>query len=428
MSRPHEPKTNHQGRMCLVVVFLAALAVRVVAAVAWEWHFGPRFVFGDSESYWHLARCLAHCQPYRFGDFGTVFRTPGYPALLAPLFWFFDSPPTLAARIEGSLLGAIGALVTAIWAGNLFGSRARWLAGLIMAFHPEMVLSSILILSEGGFLPVWLVHLLVLSQALSRTHAAKTAWKEWFLAGCLVGLATLIRPAAILWLPFCATVTITFFTRQRLQLVILWAVCLLAFGLTMSLWWVRNYRVTGRWILTTTQAGPTLYDGLHPGATGASDMSFVPNKFRELQQSRPDARPIDLELEFDRRLSAEAIRWAWSHPRQVVSLAIVKFRRLWNPFPNDPGFNVWPINLIVAGCLLGVLVLGLAGCLKFKSIGWPVAVCWLPAVYVTLLHVIFVASIRYRWPAIPGLIVLGAGFLAETIQGIRVRDVKMVDT
>ncbi len=307
MSRLDEPKMRRQERTCLVTVFLVALAVRVIAAVAWEWRFGPRFVFGDSESYWHLARCLAHCQPYRFGDFGTVFRMPGYPALLAPLFWLFDSPPTLAARIEGSFLGAVAALATAIWAGKLFGGRARWLAGLIMAFHPEMVLSSILILSEAGFLPFWLVHLL----ALSQSQAARMVWKRWFLVGCLTGLATLVRPVTVLWLPFCAAVTIPF-TKQRLQLVILWAVCLLGFGLTMAPWWLRNYLATGRWILTTTQAGPTLYDGLNPQATGASEMSFVPKKFRELHKSMPDARPIDLELEFDKRLSAEAIRWAWS--------------------------------------------------------------------------------------------------------------------
>ena len=35
--------------------------------------------------------------------------------------------------------------------------------------------------------------------------------------------------------------------------------------------------------------------------------------------------------------------------------------------------------------------------------------CWLPAVYLTLLHVVFVSSLRYREPAMLALLALAAG-------------------
>jgi hypothetical protein len=34
--------------------------------------------------------------------------------------------------------------------------------------------------------------------------------------------------------------------------------------------------------------------------------------------------------------------------------------------------------------------------------------CWLPAVYLTLIHLVFVSSVRYREPAMLGVIVLAA--------------------
>ncbi|MGQ9771162.1 MAG: ArnT family glycosyltransferase [Thermogutta sp.] len=417
-ARPRVPMMNHFRRPLLLgAMFLFAFFVRLIAALVWEWYFGPRFVFGDSEGYWWLARSLAHGEPYQFGDFGVVFRMPGYPALLAPLFWIFDSPPRLAARIEGSLFGAMTVLATAWWAGRLFGGRAELLAGLIMTFHPEMVLSSILVLSEAAFLPVWTAHLGILSAVMS-PNALGDGHKRlgWGLAvGGLAGFATLIRPVALLWLPFFAGMMLLLSPKRR-QFLVFGIISFLGFVIVMSPWWVRNYWATGRWILTTTQTGPTLYDGLHPQATGASNMDFVPRKLSELRQAMAGASNVDVEIEFNRRLTIEAFRWAYYHPRETTRLARIKFCRLWNLCPNDPGFNVFPVNAIVAVSFVCVIILGLAGVIRLRTTGWSGVLCWLPTVYVTLLHLLLVASIRYRWPALPGLAVLGAGFLAAVIE------------
>jgi hypothetical protein len=68
-----------------------------------------------------------------------------------------------------------------------------------------------------------------------------------------------------------------------------------------------------------------------------------------------------------------------------------------------------------------VSVLAVVGAGLFTRRGWPYALCWLPAVYFTALHLVFVSSIRYRQPAMLTLIVLAAGAAAWAWQRWRCR-------
>jgi len=105
--------------------------------------------------------------------------------------------------------------------------------------------------------------------------------------------------------------------------------------------------------------------------------------------------------------------WAGAHPGRVAELAAIKLVRLWNIWPNEPHWSAWPIRLVVALSYLPVLVLGLAGVAGSFRRGWSYVLCWLPAAYFTLLHVVFVSSIRYREPAMLALMVLAAGGILD---------------
>ena len=57
-----------------------------------------------------------------------------------------------------------------------------------------------------------------------------------------------------------------------------------AWSSSMAPWWVRNARVYGRFVPTALWMGASLYDGLNPAATGASDMRFL---------DEPEIWPLD---------------------------------------------------------------------------------------------------------------------------------------
>jgi len=397
----------------LALLMLFALAVRLGAALVWQARVGGRFGFGDSESYWELGRAIAQGEPYVFGNLpARVFRTPGYPLLLAPLFLVTGNEPTVMwARAENAVLGTL--TVAAVWwlARQLFDARAAWIAAVATALYPGAIALSGLVLTETPFCLLMILQfgLWTVSVRAQRTHAA---CGFALAAGLTGGAATLVRPSWLLFTPAAALLAVIVGNRMRRQHAAVGVVMLAGLVLAMTPWWIRNAMVTGRFVPTTLQVGASLYDGLNPDATGASDMDFVP-EFTERVQAEPAVPGEPLEVRLDRRFREEAMAFARQNPGKVVKLALVKFVRMWNVWPNEPSLSSWPVRIVVAVSYLPVLMLGLIGAAKTFRTGWAYWLCWLPAVYFTGLHTIFVSSIRYRQPAMLGLIVLAAGVVGR---------------
>jgi hypothetical protein len=177
-------------------------------------------------------------------------------------------------------------------------------------------------------------------------------------------------------------------------------------------WWIRNAEATGHFVATTLQVGASLYDGLNPTADGGSNMAFVSDFVEAERKAEAAAGQTDTrEYRLNQRMTKAAIDWALANPWEALKLAGIKFTRLWNLWPNEPGLRSWPLRLAVSATYVPLLCLGLLGTVRFTCRGWPYVLAWLPAVYFTLLHMIFVSSIRYREPAMLALVVLAAGVL-----------------
>jgi 4-amino-4-deoxy-L-arabinose transferase-like glycosyltransferase len=447
---------------CLIAVLILALAVRLAAGWAWQgWldrqERGP-FGMGDSDGYWRLARTIAHGEPYQYGPEGfRVFRTPGYPVLLAPLTLLEPEddarPPVMWFRALSAILDTAAVALVGWVAWRLFNAWAGVLAAGMAAVYPGSIAVGVLVLSEAPFCPLLLVHLglwMAAWKTQSRWELEReaggvrrmppTVWHTtlwgrcdtWclglslrstglaFAAGLAAGAATLMRPSWLLFAPF-ATIVGMVVGRPRLRHFKIWLFMATGLAVAMIPWWVRNAQVTCHGAPTTLQVGASLYDGLNPEATGASDFVPVQQAERELLRQESGTPCGDWEYQLDAGLRREAVDWAWSHPGRAAELAGIKFVRMWNVWPNEPGMSAWPIRLGVAVCYVPILVLGLWGAIRTARRGWPYLLCWLPAVYFTLLHMVFVSSIRYRQPAMLGLIVLAAGMLGKD-EGGRMKD------
>ncbi len=386
-----------------LAVLLLALGLRLGAACWWESRrpADAPFAFGDSVSYWHLARRIARGEPYAYPDErARIFRTPLYPLVLSPLFLVWgDHPPVLAARLIGVALG-----VWAVWeimrlGRSLAGWRAGLGAGVLAACYPGAVAMSVFVLAESLFSPLMAAGLVWLVLAYERVKRRKNSAMVAVAAGLLSGLASLARPSWLLFLPF-ALVFLLLDRRCRLWdrgRLAAWA--LLGLAVAMTPWWYRSYRLTGHFVLTTLQVGASLYDGLHEGATGASDMTFTRSFDRRFAADWQADQGEDYEYALDRAYRRAAWRWARDNPARAGALVWAKLRRMWLPWPSAQMFSGGMVRLAVAGTFLPILTLGAIGWWLRRRDGWPIWLLAFPAIYFTILHVIFVSSIRYRQPA-----------------------------
>ncbi len=92
----------------------------------------------------------------------------------------------------------------------------------------------------------------------------------------------------------------------------------------------------------------------------------------------------------------------------MLRLVWTKMRRTWSLVPNVSTYQSVGLKLISLGWTLGVYALALVGVWRLRQRVWVIVLLILPAAYITVLHSVFVGSVRYRLPAMPFLELLAA--------------------
>ncbi len=178
-----------------------------------------------------------------------------------------ESPvSSLVFPFANALTGALLALATYLLAKTALSERRARIAGLLVALHPGLILYSGLVMSEP------LAALLIVLAFLFACRARSL--RGFLLAGLWLGAGTLVRPQALLCLPFLVLPLLTrgpaFRLRLKRTLVALVAVVVGTFAPVLP-WTARNCNVMDGCALVSTNAGWNLAIGASPHATGRFD-------------------------------------------------------------------------------------------------------------------------------------------------------------
>ncbi len=390
----------------LIAILAAAFVLRLILAVGVQYqldHVWKRqfVVEGDANGYWELGEKLARGEPYElYTPPRRVLRMPGFPLFLAAGIKLSGGSPWFARlMLVGTGTAACGMVY--LLGRELSGPTVGQIAAAICAVLPAEIGFSALLLSETLF-AMLLAGSLVLMARLLRRQTEETA--SGYGVGLSLGIgvaiaaACYVRPGWLLFAPAFVVVLLLLADRKRTALL-QGGLIMAALIVSLLPWAARNHHVTGHWVFTTLWVGPSLYDGLHEGATGASDMRFF---------DRDQVLNRMSEYQMDRHYRSLAWQFVREHPARTLQLAGVKLTRYWSPWPLTPQFDSWLLRLPLAISFLALIIAAIVG-------GWharrdlPLLILTAgPILYFAAIHSLFVGSMRYRLPAEYPLCVLAA--------------------
>ena len=286
--------------MYLGLIGLGAFVLRLLYLA--ELRHTPLFavVIGDARQYDAWAQQIAGGQWIGKEIF---YQTPLYPYFLAVTFKLFGHH-LIVVRVLQAVLGAASCVLLG-FAGRLwFDRRVALVTAALLAIYPPAIFFDGLI--QKSSLDLFLMTALLATAA--KFHL-RPNWKWIFLAGLAIGWLTLNRENARVLYPILIVWLLINFRNRQLAKRLAWAaIFTAAIVLVLLPVGLRNYRVGGEFLISTSQLGPNLYIGNHSGARGSYE-PLVPGHGNAAYE-REDARRL-AETALGRKLSPNEISNYW---------------------------------------------------------------------------------------------------------------------
>jgi 4-amino-4-deoxy-L-arabinose transferase-like glycosyltransferase len=313
------------------------------------------------------------------------------------------------------VLQALAHIATAIGAASIafsvFKNRATAIITLFgMVIYPSLLAYQCLLLTETLF-----TCFLVLG------FAFLYAWEPghpgiFVLSGLFFMLSLYTRPVITILMPllFLARGFAIFDNPwQRLRY------CLyscLVFLVCIAPWWIRNWNVFGEFVPFTTSASMNLYLGNNRGnLTGGVEWSTdaPPEEVAELMSAGS-------ETDISRAFTAKSISYIRENKAVFLANVWKKFKRFWNFTLNTDSaklpkyFQYYNIASILSWG--PAFFLALATLWRKRKEWFILLPLFLLVGYYVFVHVVTIASLRYRLPIEPFFVILGADSLRVILE------------
>ncbi|HEV8581393.1 MAG TPA: glycosyltransferase family 39 protein [Thermoanaerobaculia bacterium] len=310
----------------------------------WSWPY-TIFYEGDSETFYNYARALLDGRLY---DNGIPFHPPGFAWVLAAVHTLVGAGsgaghvPHFAVKAVLALIGSLPIGLLYLLVKPYLGRAAALIASLLCAWHFGLYVISAAPVSEGTYLTVLLLCLLLWSRCfehpLTAPNAASGGWKASLGLGLLLGFLALVRAEAVLPAVLLAAVGLLPWLGDRRTVRLRpWILVALGWMLVVAPWTIRNAvrlsaldaSLAGRLAEPLPRFVPlTLYGPVNlalannPKADGTFSRDFLSSRSRSAVLDLADPQHLQFILHGDR------MAWSWirENPGDFGRLVLRKWR------------------------------------------------------------------------------------------------------
>jgi len=366
------------SRLTLIAILVAAFALRVFAAVI-----GPdqSVTLGDAVAYRDVGKSL-----WATGQLNGLYFMPLYPALVAVV-----GPGWPQLLIDITLSTALVWLIYELTDVIFASKRAAVLAAAIAAIYPYFIFYSIVGLTETLFM------VLLLAAYFSWYRNAYIAASIFTVLGILT--RPVLEPLAPLLILYFALAIRGLSIKATVKYLAIYAgiYCVL-----MAPWWLHNYKAYHTFVRLNLGSGVALLSGNSPSnQSGGIDKNLIATMTPFSEIADPVAR--------DKAMQRAALNYIKEDPGRFLIQAAKRFERFWSPWPQTEEYSR-PLYKLISFCsFVPVVLLALAFVILYGRTHFRrIAPLLLFIVYLNSLHLVFPASLRYRLPIEPFLIILAS--------------------
>jgi 4-amino-4-deoxy-L-arabinose transferase-like glycosyltransferase len=402
-------------KIILIVILVLALTLRLAHWLdVREDPFFAQLIM-DSEEYDRWAREIVDGNWLGSEVF---FQAPLYPYFLAVVYTFFGHSLDAVYLIQ-ILLSLLGIYALYRAGRKLTGEKVGLVAAALSGLYGVYLFYDVQLLKES--LAVTFVCLLLWALVEARE---KKGFGLWVWAGIICGFLSLLRENMLLIIPFLILFAIR--PKERFSAFLLRGLVFVV-GVTIVLIPVayRNWKVGGSFLPTTFQGGVNFYIGNNPKANGTYQ-SLSPGK---QVPSYERTEPIRLaEKEMGRALEPyevsnfwlkKSLDWARNNPADFLNLQAKKVGMFWSWYEWPDAVDYYYVKQTSVILRLPLFEFGSISLLALIGLWFVRRRLW--AYFPVLLFivmwmastVVFFLFSRYRLPAVPGLILIGAAAIGS---------------
>ena len=266
------------------------------------------------------------------------------------------------------------------------------ISALIFALYPFSIFYSISALSETLF-----VFLLLLSILMFYRN-------DFFYGSLLIILSIYIKPTSDIFAPFLILIFSLVIKKYSFKKSI-FHLCIYytLYILLLSPWWFHNWKKYDGFVRINLSAGYHLYSGNNIKNKTGGGIGGI-----DVDHNWSDEDIKYRGIEFHNKFKKEAYNFIKENPKEFVNLTMIKFLRFWrmHPYTDEYKGTIYKlISTLSYGIILILSILFIFNSKKFLRIISPLLTI---IFFTTAIHCITIASIRYRYPIEPILIIFAS--------------------